>query len=116
MLDAIQPSKRTFGHLLNVSAMKGSTSIIDLIVISYASEIYQPNGKDGVLMLACAESQVDVVHHVMEGYDTDIHRNRERHLRRVCLHRHAELRFLLTGADVNMLNDAALQNAAHKGH
>ncbi|KAL1929972.1 hypothetical protein VTP01DRAFT_1126 [Rhizomucor pusillus] len=117
LLDAMQPSKRTLGHFLNVAAMKGSTNIIDLIVNSYNADIHQPNGEDRVLMLACAENQVDVVRHLMEKYGCDIHRNRERHLRRACLHGHVELvELLLPGADVSMFNDAALQNAAHKGH
>ncbi|KAJ8654955.1 hypothetical protein O0I10_009351 [Lichtheimia ornata] len=117
ILDGIQPSKQTLGHFVNVAAMKGAASIIDLIVEHYGADIHQPDGEDRVLMLACAENRVDIVRHLVEQYGCDVHSNKERHLRRACLHGHVELvELLLPGADVHAYNDAALQNAAHAGH
>ncbi|KAI8388766.1 ankyrin repeat-containing domain protein [Radiomyces spectabilis] len=116
LLDAMQPSKETLHHLLNVAAMKGANNIIDLLVHQYGADIHH-NGDDLVLMLACAENQVDVVRHLARHYNCDLHSNRERHLRRACLHGYTDLvDLLIPGADIHAYNDAALQNAAHKGH
>lgn len=79
ILDGIQPSKQTLGHFVNVAAMKGAASIIDLIVEHYGADIHQPDGEDRVLMLACAENRVDIVRHLVDQYGCNVHSNKERH-------------------------------------
>ncbi|KAG0169425.1 hypothetical protein DFQ28_003684 [Apophysomyces sp. BC1034] len=117
ILRAIKDTKGSLGHFLNIAAIKGAIGLIDLLVNTFSVDINQPDGACLALALACAENQVATVRHLMTRYGCDVHWHRERHLRRACLQGFAELvELLLPGADVHAFNDAALQNAAHRGH
>ncbi|KAF7725372.1 hypothetical protein EC973_009639 [Apophysomyces ossiformis] len=116
ILQAITDPK-TRSHFLNIAATNGATNLIDLLIRVYHVDINQPNGDCLALALACTENQIETVRHLMTYYGCDVHGHRERHLRRACLQGYSELvELLLPGADVHAYNDAALQNATHRGH
>ncbi|CAO3615167.1 unnamed protein product [Cunninghamella echinulata] len=137
LVDAIQPDTKTLQRYLHVAALKGSISILDLIVKRYGGIIKYNNNninnnrailpstsstayteeEKTVMTMACNANQVEMVKHLIQRYGCDPHVQQDIYLRKACLDGFKELMMvLLPGADIHAMNDTPLQNAVHRNH
>ncbi|KAI9308171.1 ankyrin repeat-containing domain protein [Cunninghamella echinulata] len=137
LVDAIQPDTKTLQRYLRVAALKGSISILDLIVKRYGGIIKYSNNNNNnnrkillstssityteeektIMTMACNANQVEMVKHLIQRYDCDPHVQQDIYLRKACLDGFEELvMVLLSGADIHAMNDTPLQNAVHRNH